>query len=311
MFVVTITMRTQPIERERAKQGLQEAPTQRELAQERLAALVESSDDAIIAKTLDGTITAWNRGAEKVFGYLSSEFVGKSMRMLLPPERANEEADILERIGRGESVQHFETVRVRKDGTHIDISATISPIRNSGGVIVGASTIARDITGDKEAQQRLAAQAEELASSRRALEAQTLTLQSVLNGMAEGLVAADEQGKFVIWNTAAEKILGMGAVDLASEAWSEHYGLFLNDTVTPFPSEQLPLVRALRGEANTTEMFVRNHKLAQGAWIEVSAGPRKTKDGVVCGGVAAFRDITQRKADVRQIQRLNDELEQR
>ncbi len=87
-----------------------------EEVRERLAAVVDSSDDAIISKTLDGTITAWNHGAEKVFGYLSAEAVGKSMRMLIPPERANEELDILARIGRGESVEHFETVRVRKDG---------------------------------------------------------------------------------------------------------------------------------------------------------------------------------------------------
>jgi len=282
-----------------------------EETRERLAAIVESSDDAIISNSLDGTIIAWNRGAEKVFGYSSAEAVGKPMQMLIPPERDNEEPEILARIARGESLEHFETIRVRKDCTYIDTSVTISPIRNSSGVMVGASKIARDVTEGKEAQQRLAAQAEELANSRRALEAQSLMLQSVLESMAEGLVAADAQGKFVIWNTAAENILGMGAVDLTSEAWPEHYGLFLNDTVTPFPSEQLPMVRALRGEANTTEMFVRNHKLAEGAWIEVTAGPRKTKDGIVCGGVAAFRDITQRKADEQEIQKLNDELEQR
>ncbi len=107
-------------------------------------------------------------------------------------------------------------------------------------------------------------QAEELARSRQALEAQTLMLQSVLDSMAEGLVAADEQGKFVIWNPAAEKILGMGATDLPSQEWTEHYGLFLTDTVTPFPTDQLPMVRAIRGEVSTTEMFVRNPKIARG-----------------------------------------------
>jgi len=137
-----------------------------EEVRERLAAVVNSSDDAIVGKTLDGTITAWNRGAEKVFGYSSSEAVGKPMAMLIPPERASEEPDILARIGRGESVEHFETIRVRKDGTYIDISATISPIRDSSGVIVGASKIARDITERKRAEETLR---ESLATSDRAL----------------------------------------------------------------------------------------------------------------------------------------------
>ncbi len=122
---------------------------------ERLAAVVDSSDDAIIAKALDGTITAWNSGAERVFGYSPSEAVGRPILMLLPPERASEESDILARIGRGESVEHFETVRVRKDGTRIDVSVTISPIRDISGAIVGASKVARDITERKRAEHRL------------------------------------------------------------------------------------------------------------------------------------------------------------
>ena len=141
-----------------------------EEVRERLAAVVESSDDAIIGKTMDGTITIWNRGAEKVFGYSSAEAVGKTIHMLVPPERANEEPDILARIGRGESVDHFETIRVRKDGTYIDVSTTISPIRDSSGVIVGASKIARDITERKRAERRLADKVEELARSNRDLE---------------------------------------------------------------------------------------------------------------------------------------------
>jgi PAS domain S-box-containing protein len=277
----------------------------------RLAAVVESSDDAIISKTLDGTITAWNPGAEKLFGYSSLEAVGKPMRMLLPPERAQEESAILARIGYGERVDHFETVRVRKDGKRVDVSVTISPIKNSSGAIVGASNIARDITEHKRAESDLAQHTEALARSRQELETQTLTLRSVLESMAEGLVAADEQGKFVIWNTAAEKILGLGPTNLPSEKWTEHYGLFLPDMVTPFPNDQLPLVLAIQGEASTTEMFVRNPELTEGTWIEVSGSPRKNRDGVVNGGVVAFRDVTRRKADEREILRLNEDLELR
>jgi len=111
-----------------------------------LATIVESSEDAIIGKTLEGVITSWNRGAEEIFGYLAGEAIGQSMLMLFPAERKNEEAEILARISRGESVDHFETERIRKDGAVIRISATISPLRNSQGTIVGVSNIARDIT---------------------------------------------------------------------------------------------------------------------------------------------------------------------
>ena len=141
-----------------------------EEVRERLAAVVESSDDAIIGKTLDGVITTWNHGAEKVFGYSSAEAVGKTIHMLVPPERANEEPDILARIGRGESVEHFETIRVRKDGTYIDVSTTVSPIRDSSGAIVGVSKVARDISERKRAERRLADKVEELARSNRDLE---------------------------------------------------------------------------------------------------------------------------------------------
>ena len=118
---------------------------QAEEARERLAAVVESSDDAIVSKTLEGTIYAWNSGAEKLFGYTSSEALGRSMQMLLPAGCADEESDILARIRRGESVDHFETVRIRKDGKSINVSATISPVRDGSGTIVGASNISRDV----------------------------------------------------------------------------------------------------------------------------------------------------------------------
>lgn len=140
-------------------------------AREQLAAIVDSSDDAIIGKMLDGTIANWNSGAEKVFGYSAAEAVGQPMRILLPPERANEESDILARIARGESVIHFETVRVRKDGKRIDVSVTISPIKDGRGAIVGASKIARDISDKKAAEleiQKLNNQLEERVSLRTA-----------------------------------------------------------------------------------------------------------------------------------------------
>ncbi len=153
--------------------------------------------------------------------------------------------------------------------------------------------------------------AEELSASQEALQAQTLMLQSVLDSMSEGLVVADENGKFVIWNPAAEKIVGLGAADVPSGEWNEHYGVFLPDTVTPFPPEQNPLLRAMHGEVCSAEMFLRNAELAEGVWIDSSASPLKNKDDVARGAVIAFRDITQRKKDEQKIRQLNDELELR
>ena len=125
------------------------------VAKNRLVAIVNSSDDAIISKTLDGIITSWNRGAERLFGYTEVEAIGQPMLMLIPTDRTHEERDILLRISRGEFIDHFETVRVRKNGSVIDISATISPLRNDDGQIVGVSKIARDITEQKQVEQKL------------------------------------------------------------------------------------------------------------------------------------------------------------
>ena len=127
-------------------------------ANARMASIIEFSDDAIASKDLDGLITSWNRGAERLFGYFPQETVGKPMAMLIPPERSAEEPTILQRIARGETTDHFETVRVRKDGAKLDVSVTISPIRDDRGLIVGASTIARDITERRLAQSKVQAQ---------------------------------------------------------------------------------------------------------------------------------------------------------
>jgi PAS domain S-box-containing protein len=121
----------------------------------RLAAIVESSDDAIVSKTLDGTIRTWNKGAERTFGYAADEIVGRPITDLMPPERRDEELEIIARIKRGERVEHYETVRMRKDGALIDVAVTISPVRDASGKIVGASKVARDVTERKRTEAAL------------------------------------------------------------------------------------------------------------------------------------------------------------
>jgi PAS domain S-box-containing protein len=134
----------------------------------RLAAIVDCSDDAIASKTLDGIITSWNTSAERIFGYTAAEAIGKPITIIIPPDRRSEEVEVLRRINLGERVDHFETVRVRKDGSRVEISLTVSPIKDRQGRIIGASKIARDITAQKRAERELSALLTETERANRA-----------------------------------------------------------------------------------------------------------------------------------------------
>ena len=120
-----------------------------------LAAIVDSSDDAIIGKTIESIVASWNRGAERIFGYTAEEVLGQPITMLIPPDRVDEEPKIIDRLRRGERIEHFETVRRRKDGEEVDVSLTISPIEDATGKIIGISKIARDISERQRAKEEL------------------------------------------------------------------------------------------------------------------------------------------------------------
>src|SRR5262245_19242132 len=139
-----------------------------EEARGRLAAIIDSSDDAIVSKTLEGIITSWNRSAERLFGYTAAEAIGQSILLIVPADRRSEEEAVLRRLRAGQSVDHFETVRRRKDGTFIDISLTVSPVRDALGRIIGASKVARDVTEQKRIQRELAQRLLELQRINRA-----------------------------------------------------------------------------------------------------------------------------------------------
>ena len=121
-----------------------------------LAGIVESSDDAIISKNLNGIITSWNAGAERVFGHTAAEAIGQSIGIIIPAERQHEEVEIIQRLRQGETIEHFETERVAKDGRYVPISITVSPVRNRQGVVIGASKIAHDITARLRAEEERA-----------------------------------------------------------------------------------------------------------------------------------------------------------
>jgi PAS domain S-box-containing protein len=137
-----------------------------------LAAIVGSSDDAIISKRLDGTISSWNKAAERMFGYAAEEAVGQNITLIIPPDRRDEETRILQRLRRGERIDHFETLRMRKDGVLLDISLTISPVKDGSGKIIGASKVARDVTERKRADERLRKNEEQLRTLAEDLEKQ-------------------------------------------------------------------------------------------------------------------------------------------
>jgi PAS domain S-box-containing protein len=169
-----------------------------------MEALIESADDAIVSKTLDGIITSWNKGAQRIFGYTAEEIIGQSVLTLIPPDLHSEEQTIIQKIRSGERVEHYETLRRRKDGTLVDISLTVSPIKAADGKIVGASKIARDITDIKRTKQQLQVSEERY--------------RTLFNSIDEGFCVLemifDESGKAVDWrylevNPAFEKHNGL------------------------------------------------------------------------------------------------------
>src|SRR5207249_1676316 len=141
-----------------------------QLAKQYLAAIVQSADDAIISKNLESVVISWNPSAERIFGYTAAEMIGQSIRRIIPADLMSEEDDIIGRIRRGERVDHFETKRLRKDGTALDVSLTISPIHGDDGQVIGASKIARDISEKKIWEQRVTEALEDAREARRQAE---------------------------------------------------------------------------------------------------------------------------------------------
>jgi PAS domain S-box-containing protein len=154
----------------RSRVAQQRAEDEAEATRSQLASIVESSEEAIVSKSLDGTIRTWNRSATRLFGYAPEEVIGRPVTILIPPDHHHEEPVILARVSRGERIAHYETVRLRKDGTLVDVSLSVSPIRDASGRIVGAAKIIRDISERKRAEQQLAERAERLAQSNEELE---------------------------------------------------------------------------------------------------------------------------------------------
>jgi PAS domain S-box-containing protein len=237
----------------------------------RLAAIVQSSDDAIVSKTLDGLIVSWNAGAERLFGYRPEEIIGKSITAIIPPELHGEERDILDRLRRGERIDHFETIRVRKDGRRVQLSITVSPIRDASGTIVGASKIARDIGLQKNAE-RTAAQ-----------------LAAIVESSDDAIVSKSLDGRIQSWNAGAERIFGY----TAEEAVGQSITLVIPKEL--YAEERHIIERVRRGERVEHFDTMRVTKNGRRIPVSLTVSPVRDPRGTVIGASKIARDISERR----------------
>jgi len=268
-----------------------------------LAAIVESSEDAIISKTLDGVITSWNDAAERIFGYTAAEAVGRPVTIIIPPELWPEEEQILNRLRSGERLSHLETTRVRKDGSRVTISLTISPIRDASGAISGISKIARDVTEyNKLAEREALARAEALAERE---------FHELIENAPDAILQVDPDGRILIANLTAEQLFGYtreelmrASVDaLVPQGARAHHAAHRRNFAAAGVSRPMGLGLELYARRKDGTEFP----------VEISLSPVRSTAGVTV--TAVIRDVTERKRAEQQIQSLQQsymaELESR
>lgn len=271
-----IKVRERTADLTRANQQLQAEIDLHKQAEERLArlaAIVESSDDAILGKTLDGTVVSWNQGAARMYGYPSDEIVGRPISVLVPQERQDELSHFFKKIAQGEHIERYETVRIRKDGTRLEVSITVSPIKDTSGNIVGASTIARDITNQKKAEETL-----RMANAYN---------RSLIEASLDPLVTIGPDGKITDVNTATEGATGFSRKELISQDFSDYF--------TDPEKARTGYQKVFReGFVRDYELEIR-HRDGHITPVLYNATVYRDESGNVMGVFAAARDITQRK----------------
>lgn len=264
--------------------------TERKLAERTtglLAAIVDSSDDAIISKNLDGFITSWNRGAERVFGYTQDEAVGRRITLIIPHDRRDEEVTILNRLKRGERVDHFETVRVRKDGTTRDISLSISPVKDASGCVVGASKVARDVTDRKHIERALRESEERF---RAIVETSPECVKLV--AFDGTLVHMNSSGLAMVGADCAETLVGKNIYDIVAPGHREKFRAF-NESICSGEKGALEFdIVSLNG-------IIRR--------METHAAPLQIPDGTIVQ-LAVTRDITERKRAEEELRKSEEKL---
>ena len=267
-----------------------EARFSAELESSRLAAIVASSDDAIVSKTLDGVVTSWNTGATNIFGYDADEMIGQSITRIIPPELHDEEQQILMRLRRGDRLRHYETVRIAKDGRRIDVSLTVSPLVDKSGRVVGASKVARDITDAKSAE--------------RALREGAARMRALIETAVDGVILIDARGAVLIFNPACEELFGYSAAEVIGENVKmlmpepyrhEHDGYIANYLNTREP-KIIGVGREVVGRRKDGSTFPMN----------LSVGEAKQEGGSVFVGI--IHDLTSRNRTEAELQQAREQL---
>jgi len=249
-----------------------------------LASIVESSDDAIIGKTLDGTILSWNAAAEKMYGFTAEEAIGRSILILVPPDRHDEIPRILSQIQDGQRIDHYETLRMDRDGRNIYVSVTVSPIKSSSGEIVGASSIIRDISSRKRAEREFGEALEEGN-----VVAERAFLASIVQSSDDAIIGKTLDGTILSWNAAAEKMYGFTA--------EEAIGQPIHIVVPPDRHDEIPeiLSRIKGGERIEHYETMRMDRVGHNTHVSVTVSPIKSPSGEIVGASSITRDISDRK----------------
>ena len=255
-----------------------------EAMQARLAAIVESSEDAIVAKDLNNIILSWNAGAERLFGYSSEEAIGRPITLLIPPEMREDEQRMLRRLLAGERISHFETVRLTKDGKKIDVSLTVSLIKDHEGRIIGISKIARDITERKKAEM--------------ALKENRAKLDAALASMTDAVFISDTTGQFIEFNDAFASFHRFESKSACLKKLADYPDILevFMDNGERAPLEMWAVPRALRGETVTNAVYTVRRKDTGETWNgSYSFAPICDTRGEIVGSVVVGRDITEIK----------------
>ena len=261
-----------------------------------LAAIVASSFDAIVGKTLAGTVTSWNKAATTLFGYREEDMIGQSIRRVIPQDRQDEETQILARIASGECIEHYETVRRHKDGGAIDVSVTVSPVRDGAGKIIGASKIVRDITRCKRAEEL---QREQDFSKHKGTEdalcAAKQRLAAILEALPIGVAFVDAQSRILVANEVYKRFVP-GFAPSRDEAGAMRWEAY-DDTGRRLERRDFPGARALRGEPMWpgTEFLFHGDENRGPIWTRVAVLPFRAEDGAILGATAIIVDIDEEK----------------
>ncbi|MGB7176625.1 MAG: PAS domain S-box protein, partial [Xanthobacteraceae bacterium] len=287
--------KTASLEKEVADHRRTEAELERRTDRERLlSAAVQSSNDSIITLTSDGIVTSWNPAAVRLFGWTDKEMFGRSIDQIVPDDRHHEVPHIFDTIARGEILDNYQTVRLSKDGRAITVSLSVAPIKLASGSVIGACSVARDITESIKAKERI----EQEMHERRRI---TGILDNTINSMADAVLVGDRDGNIVLCNAAAQRVMNIRE-GMTPAQWTYAQQIFMADGVTPMPLQERPLMRAVRGESfEDYELTVHYPHAGTPITFVATGGPIRAGSQQAAGGVVVYHDVSEARETERQL----------